>query len=309
MKEVFPDLASVHPVTVLSEGFRSLVIETADGVLFRIAKNAEACAGHAREVRLLPVLAGHLPVSVPAPRWYAQSAPGFPFGLIGYEKLPGRHVAPGAFDGLDSGRLACSLAVLLRALHGVPIETARALGVPDDHAASPGRLEALRDAVLPALRDRLPRGDCDRIAEWWDAFLGDAPARDFEPVVRHGDLWFENLLVDESSSLCGVLDFEACRIGDPSADFSVQLYLGEEFTARVLSAYAAAGGTVDSDLLHRLWWQFELREFDGVRFSLEHDDIAELEDSIRKIRSSPILSPERWRAAHRRLARVVGGAG
>ena len=51
--------------------------------------------------------------------------------------------------------------------------------------------------------------------------------------------------------------------------------------------------------LRRLW---ELREFDGLRFAIRHDDAAEFADAVRKLRAGPILDPE----AHRRAA---GGRG
>ena len=89
----FPEL-SVEPLRLLDEGFGSTVVETADGVIFRIARHARAAAGHARELELLRQLAGRLPAAVPEPRWRIEAGAEFPNGAIGYRKLPGEPVAP-----------------------------------------------------------------------------------------------------------------------------------------------------------------------------------------------------------------------
>lgn len=49
LAEAFPTLA-VAPLEFVDMGFGSLVVETGDGVIFRIARHARTAAGHAREV-------------------------------------------------------------------------------------------------------------------------------------------------------------------------------------------------------------------------------------------------------------------
>jgi hypothetical protein len=48
-----PDLR-LEPLVLLDVGFGSTVVETADGVILRIARHARAAGGHAREALLLP---------------------------------------------------------------------------------------------------------------------------------------------------------------------------------------------------------------------------------------------------------------
>ena len=54
--EAFPTAASVSPLTVPGEGFGSLVVESAGGFVFRVAKHAEARRGHQRERIVLPIV-------------------------------------------------------------------------------------------------------------------------------------------------------------------------------------------------------------------------------------------------------------
>jgi aminoglycoside phosphotransferase (APT) family kinase protein len=151
-------------------------------------------------------------------------------------------------------------------------------------------MEALRDAVLPVLRERLTEGEFARIARWWDALVADPRMRAYAPAPRHGDFWYENLLA-KGGRLAGVVDCEDAALGDPAEDFAPLLYLGRNFAERVLAACRARGVRVDAGLRHRAarWW--EAQEFIGVRYAVRQDDREELEDSLRKLRAGPLLNP------------------
>src|SRR5947209_1838611 len=115
----FPDLDALEPITVLGSGFRSIVFEAAGARIFRVGKNMEAAVGYAKEARLLPLLQSQLPVPVPSPRWYAEPAHLFPFGVIGYPKVPGEPLAPDLPNTLTRP-LAAQLGQIMRALHRFP---------------------------------------------------------------------------------------------------------------------------------------------------------------------------------------------
>ena len=51
----WPDIPNVEPLGMVGKGFRSLAVETASGVLFRIGKSDEAVAGFALEMGALPL--------------------------------------------------------------------------------------------------------------------------------------------------------------------------------------------------------------------------------------------------------------
>src|SRR5258708_11947469 len=87
--KAFPGLGVITPLRVLGAGFNSTAIETAEGLVFRIGKNDLAAQGYVKEAQLLPVLAGYLPIQIPDPQWHVRTSSDFPFGVIGYPKLPG----------------------------------------------------------------------------------------------------------------------------------------------------------------------------------------------------------------------------
>lgn len=271
LERALPELR-VQPLRVLDVGLGSTVVETADGVVVRVARGRRAAEGHERELAVLPALAGRLPVSVPEPlRRLDPDPPALPFGAIASPKLPGAPLAPGGAD----DRLAADVAAFLRALHGI-----RDREVP----AARDDLEALRDATWPVLRRELAGAELRAVEAWWARLLDDERLRSYEPRLRHGDLWYENLLV-EDGRLVGVVDWEAAALGDPAEDFAALRHLGEPFARTVL---AECGGE-DPDLEYRIERRWELRELHGVRLSVELGDADELADAVRKLRAGPIL--------------------
>lgn len=290
LAEIFPELA-VAPLRHLETGFGSVVVETSDGAIFRIARHASAAEGHAREAKLLPALQDRLPLAVPEPRWRVEPrTPGFSYGAIGYRRLPGTPLSFQLVAGMGTETIASQLAAFLLALHRFPVAEAEELGLPQAER-DPASLEALRDEVLPSLRDALASDEYRTVRVWWDRLLANPQMRRFAPMLRHGDLWYDHVLVDERLlRLVAVVDWEAAALGDPARDFAAQFHLGEEFAEATLAAYATQGGQVDQTLRHRVRTQWELREFGGVRTALELNDREEFEDAVRKLRTGPILA-------------------
>ena len=292
LRALFPELGDVHPCRSLGSGFNSVAVETANGIIFRIAKNEAAGKRYAKEVRLLPRLARVVPTAVPEPRWYAESAEGFPFGLIGYKRIDGQPLEPEMLATGSEQQLAADLARFLLALHTFPLPEARILGVP---GREPGqqRFESLHHNVMPALKASLTAADRRTVSLWWDTFLADERMHQYKPVLCHGDLWCENILVDDRADrVVGVVDFEAAALSDPAQDFAALLHLGQGFANRVIDSYVSAGGQLDRDYLHRIRRIWELRPFYGLEFAVKFNDEAELSDSINKLRTGPILVSE-----------------
>jgi len=270
----FPEL-EVAPLRLLDIGFGSTVVETADGVVLRIARHARAAGGHAREALLLPQLQGRLPVAVPEPRWRVGHDDLFPFGVIGYRKLPGEPLEPPNAD----QTIAADIAEFVRCLHAIAdVETPSA---PVDVFAE------LYDATAGVLQRVLSPAEYDRVARWWEDVRTDDRLFDFEPRLRHGDFWYENLLV-EGGRLVGVIDWGGAAYGDPAEDFDALRHVSDAFLEAVLAHYAAD----DPDLRHRIDRHWEVREFWGISLALELGDEAELQDAVRKLRAGPVLGAE-----------------
>lgn len=272
LRERFPDLV-VEPLRQLDTGLGSTVVEASDGVVFRIARGARAAEGHRRELELLPQLRDRVPLEVPDLRWRIEPDEAFPYGAVGYRKLPG-HPVP-ATGGTPE--LAVAVAGFLKALHW--LQDVRADVVTPD-------FEALRAVTAAPLENALFGHERGRLESWWEELLADAELRAFEPTLRHGDLWYENLLSAEGR-LSGVLDWEAAGLADPAEDFAPLHHLGAPFADEALAAYRAGEA-----FRHRARRHWELRALHGIRAAIELGGEPELHDALRKLRAGPILQPE-----------------
>jgi aminoglycoside phosphotransferase (APT) family kinase protein len=306
LARLFPGLERISPLQLLDQGFSSFVVETAASVVFRIARHAAAGQGYFREKATLPELAPQVPLPIPCPAWFAAADAAFPYGVLGYPGLPGRTFAAAersgapadlSTEGVRLDLVAADLGQFLAALHRVRPSSLPSVEIQLPHQRR-GEWEAIRGECLPALVGPLGPDEYYKIAGWWDEFLSDLDLDDYTPVVRHGDFWYGNLLIDEhEGNVSAVLDFEKLAASDPADDFAVQYHLGEDFAEEVLELYHEAGGPRDAALPRRARRLWEIRHFEGLRWAVRFGDAGELAQAVEKLRGGPILTP-----LYRRLA-------
>jgi aminoglycoside phosphotransferase (APT) family kinase protein len=271
-------------VRLVGTGFGSIVLETGDGLILRVARTAAAARGHAIEAATLPHLAPSLPLAVPAPCLSCPPTRELPFGAIGYEKLDGQPCLA------DTATVATSrdLGNFLAVLHQLDIRAFPAM--PDQHAVWRA-WHRLRDDTAAILRDRLTSSENQRISQWWEHFLSDRAMREYRPAVRHGDLWHGNLLIRPDGSITAVLDWEAVATADPAQDLALTRYLGAGFTACVLDAYRTHDGAYDDQIEYRTEVHWQLRELTGLPLAAAVGDQDEVAECIAKLRAEPIFNP------------------
>ena len=264
---------------MLGRGFDSVAVETDSGLVFRIGTTPDAARSYAMEHRLLAALAPHVPAPIPQPLWYTPPCDAMPFAAIGYGKLAG-DVLTSLAEGRDLHALQEDIARFLLAMHRVPLDEARGWGVT---TYTPDRAK-IRDELAPVLRERFGANDYARLAAWWDELVADDAMRDFVPALCHNDLWYENTLVQgDPVRLAGVLDFGDVSIGDPAFEFAALQYLGDDFLAGAIEAYAAIGGDASAAVRHRIARYVAMREFFGLRWAVRNKVGFETEEQLQKI--------------------------
>ena len=50
----------------------------------------------------------------------------------------------------------------------------------------------------------------------------------------HGDLWYENYILNDNNELVGIVDFEGSGMGDPAYDIAALYYLGTGFINMIM---------------------------------------------------------------------------
>jgi len=196
----FPQLGATE-VVLVSEGWDYLVYRVDGEWAFRFPRREAVVSGTDREIAVLPVLAGRLPIGVPAPVFVGRPGDGFPWPFYGARYLDGVEATGRRVD-------PTTLGVALRALHAPEALAAVGDELPDDPL---GRVDmAVR---LPRLREL--GVEAPSLVAAAEAL---PPAR--HTAVCHGDLHMRQLLVD-GEALIGIVDWvDFCR-SDPAVDLSV----------------------------------------------------------------------------------------
>jgi aminoglycoside phosphotransferase (APT) family kinase protein len=160
------------------------------------------------EADTLRRVAGALPVPTPEVLAIGEPDEAYPFQWSVLSWLPGEMPVPERL--LDARGLVDDLAAVVHALRRMPVEGVRT-------AQRGGTFHELADEVHGYLRELGGGYDAEALARLWDDALA-APLWDGPPVWLHSDLLPSNLIVNAHGRLCGVLDWAAAGVGEPSCE-------------------------------------------------------------------------------------------
>ena len=230
-------------------------------------------AGYAREPALLALLATH---GIPAPaNAEAVRDDNGRLLAVGYDYIDGVTVA----DLSRSARVASSrtrgnlaglareVGAALTALHAVPIEEARALGIPDIDLGE----ELYRPMIEGCLPHLGPRGRA-WLEQCFAAFIDGGGSSAARRVLVHGDLGCGHLLAGAGGHLTGVIDWGDALIADPAYDLAALLAnCPRGFAERVIDAYEGPASR-DPDMRRRAAFYVDALPIWQVHFGGDMDD-------------------------------------
>jgi len=217
----FPSLTPVS-VKQFAPGWDNSVFLVNDSFVFRFPRRRIAAPLIETEVRLLPWLAGQVPLPIPNPFYVGAASPEYPCVFAGYPLIPGQTLTATNVNDDERRAMTRPLAQFLVALHSVSPDEARMHGAGPDPVC---RLDAPRHKPTAIERlntleeDVLPRSLKARLR----SLLDDLPTIK-EPssnTLVHSDLHGSQILVtDDAHQLAGVIDWGAVHLGDPASDFA-----------------------------------------------------------------------------------------
>jgi aminoglycoside phosphotransferase (APT) family kinase protein len=232
-KEGWPvDLAGAQ---VDETGWENVVLATSDGWIFRFPRSAQVPFG--REISLLRLLQGRLPVSIPD-----VVRIGTQVRVAKYRRLAGASFSPAAYLAAPArlrNRLAASLADFLVAMHTALTESElAALDVPAvDHAYIHEFVTSRMHLLLPEHRP-IVAGLAESYAETWVAAAVQGPR-----VLLHNDFHHLNMVFSAPiGDLVGIWDFSCAALEVPTFELR---YLGRcprDLMVRLADAYTTRTG-------------------------------------------------------------------
>ena len=117
----------------------------------------------------------------------------------------------------------------------------------------------------------------------WEDFLTSDANFQFRPVLIHGDLGGEHILLDRvTGTLAGVIDWGDACVGDPALDFAGLLHgCGRDFACGVLAGY---GGEMDEALRERVVFYARIVPFHEVMYGLFIGDEVHVHQGLESLR-------------------------
>jgi aminoglycoside phosphotransferase (APT) family kinase protein len=242
-------------------------------IVFRFPRRRVCANLIEREIAILPLVAPHLPLAVPAPRYAGAATAEYPWVFAGYDLIEGTTSCSVELSAGARAALAEPLGRFLRALHAVDTAPLVARGLPPDEI---GRLDHAKR--LPVSAERLAAlaespvwattgvaAEPERFIEWLAAHPPVALADDARTLV-HGDLYARHILVDANARPSGVIDWGDVHLGDPALDVQIAHLV---LPASAHGAFRAAYGPIDE------------RTWSAARYRAIYHAILELDYGVR----------------------------
>lgn len=205
-----PQWAGLPRRPVEPPGTDNVMIRLGETLAARLPRTEQAAAALVKEQRLLPRLAAHVPVAIPAPAGFGAPGFGYPWPWSVCSWVPGRNPEPGEAD----ITLARDLADFVRSLHRAGTFGLKSEGLLHSYRADSIQL---RDAITRRSIDKCD-GLLDRaeVRETWDRARR-VPEFSGPHVWAHADLHPGNLVM-RGGRLAAVIDWGSLILADPAID-------------------------------------------------------------------------------------------
>ncbi|MEM9952971.1 MAG: phosphotransferase [Chloroflexota bacterium] len=218
IRRVLPQLDGQEAV-INQAGQNNVVLMVDEQFIFRFPRYQDGLDRLRSEVHLLKVIAPHVTLPIPNPRYLNLSAP-IGEAFMGYPMLEGQTIniysLESQFDDVTCERLAKQLADFLQSLHRVPLSALGTQTIASEGYAYWARMyEQIQQHLFHQMRPDA-RGDVQALFE---NYLQTETS--FQPTIIHGDFGTGNLLFDtQKQAFSGVIDFGFATVGDPAIDLS-----------------------------------------------------------------------------------------
>lgn len=224
---------SVRP---LGSGLDHAAFEVDGDLVVRLSTGsgpAERAREIDRETELLRRIAAISPLPVPVPVLADPDG-----GLLAYRKLPGEPLLSAPDGAAHARAVGAELGGLLAVLHAQPPQDWGEL-VDDDDTPPAAWLHEARE-TFAGVAFSVPPGHRRAV----EVFLhGPPPPVPSRRVLSHNDLGIEHVLVEETGTVTGVIDWSDTALVDPARDLGLILRdLGDDGLEAALAAMPAHDG-------------------------------------------------------------------
>ena len=193
-------------------------------------------------------------------------------GALIYEMIKGHTFRKEHINIVNLDKVAKKLAEFMNELYDIKVEFNKEEYIKNE-------LE-ITDESVTKLKDYLDKSNYKKVLSWFNEYKNYLLTfNDYHFI--HGDLWYENYILNDNNELVGIVDFEGSGMGDPAYDIAALYYLGYDFIKKVLSYYKYT----NDDLIKRVSMLIKAREIADFADTLENypDEVDEQLNKISKV--------------------------
>lgn len=231
---LFPDLR-IEELTNVNSGMNCETAIVNNDLIVQFKKRTDGDFTGRHAARIALKLKPFLSTIIPDPILITDDA-------VAYKLIRGKALCSFQFAALEPPKrksLAHDFAVFLRDLHAVPPAVCvdfkfRTPSIENEIQTARKAYEHVKTTLYPLMDGN----GVDWIDEHFQTFLEKPFISDCPPVLIHGDLSPDHILISNSGTLAGIIDFGATRLGYPSDDLCIPMLMyGESFIQELTQNY------------------------------------------------------------------------
>lgn len=212
----FPQWQDLPVKSVESQGWDNRTFRLGNDMSVRLPSDEEYVRQVQKEQTWLPLIAPHLPFSIPKPIAMGQPSEDYPWVWSVYQWIDGISANITVVNDAHLEIIAQQLGNFLNDFHQYDAAGAPAPGLHNWwRAAHVSVYDSETRELINKLRNVI---DADRAGFLWEKAISSKWNKD--PVWVHGDVASGNILL-KNNKICAIIDFGCMGIGDPACDLTI----------------------------------------------------------------------------------------
>ena len=253
----------------INKGFNSNAYIINDEYILLKGNNKDSFDNYTEYSKSLSLLSNIKSVQIPKIIELIAPNNEYPNGAMIYRMIKGNALTEDKFKNVDYNNLAKQLAEFMNEIYEIPV-------IFDKNTYIESELKYTKENIK-LLKQYFNIDKYNLILSWYDEYVNYLKNFDDYHFI-HGDLWYENYIIDENNKLVGIVDFENARFGDPARDIAALNYLGNDFINEFLKYYKYN----NDDLLKRISMFVKYREIMSFKSIIDNHP-EEIKEQIEKL--------------------------
>lgn len=234
IRKTFPEFANSH-LAGDNSGWDNYAIIADDEYLFRFPRRQEALKQIQKETEVLNALRAKLPSYIEVPNYLAANLEqDYPF--VYYKMIQGTPLTKDLYDSFNNEekeKFTQNITDFLHILHSIDVKSCKSL----EEINALDKYQSFYQQIRKICFKYLTPEKQNKTIKLFGNYFQDKSMRDYHPVVTHGDLSENHILITDNG--IGIIDFGDTDIFDPAIDISWFYLFDKEAFQNIASKYFA----------------------------------------------------------------------